>query len=307
MDKKEKIGGVTLDYEFYDESQVYSDGDEVETEIVDIFKENKNVIDILIVDNRWAILYHLSPQRANIVEPMEISTDDEVLELGAGFGAITSAIAPKAKYVDCVELSKRRSLGNAYRNKDCENVTIYVGNFEKIEFRKLYDVVVMIGVLEYAGHYLPLADEPYPEFLQKVKTLLKPNGKVYVAIENRLGMKYFSGAPEDHLGTPYTGIEGYIDSPMKVKTFSRSDLEALLITNGFRDVFFYYPLPDYKLPTVIYSDKYVPRKGELLPEFPAYDRPRVSAFSEYNAMLSLVGTEEFKVFSNSFLVEAIKA
>ena len=36
--------------------------------------------------------------------------------------------------------------------------------------------------------------------LQRVRSLLKPEGKLIVAIENQLGLKYFAGAPEDHLG-----------------------------------------------------------------------------------------------------------
>ena len=46
---------------------------------------------------------------------MEIQDTDEVLEVGAGMGAITGALAAKAKKVDCIELSKRRSLVNAHR------------------------------------------------------------------------------------------------------------------------------------------------------------------------------------------------
>jgi SAM-dependent methyltransferase len=212
-------------------------------------------------------------------------------------------LAKKAGTVDCIELTKRRALGNAYRNRNFDNVNIYVANFEKVKFNKQYDVVVMVGVLEYAQNYTS-DDEPYLAFLKKARSLLKPNGYIYISIENRLGMKYFSGAPEDHLGIPYCGIEGYAGN-LKVRTFSHSELKSLIGDSGFADTFFYYPLPDYKLPLAIYSDSYLPGKGDFFPFFVAYDQERISAFDEYRALSSLAGTDEFKIFANSFLVEAL--
>ena len=40
------------------------------------------------------------------------------------------------------------------------------------------------------------------KMFQKVSSCLKPGGKLYVAIENKLGLKYFAGCSEDHLGRP---------------------------------------------------------------------------------------------------------
>jgi SAM-dependent methyltransferase len=163
----------------------------------------------------------------------------------------------------------------------------------------------LIGVLEYAKYYVH-SDNPFEDFLEKVYDFLKPGGKVYIAIENRLGMKYLSGAPEDHLGVPYCGIDGYANTEGKARTFTRSELKALIEQAGFSAPFFYYPFPDYKLPIVIYSDGYAPLKGDVLPLSPDYDRPRLSPFNEYNAMGSLFGKEEYKYLSNSFLMEAVK-
>jgi SAM-dependent methyltransferase len=308
MKKIEKIGGVTLDYTFYNGSDCYSDGDEVEEFILEVFKNDKDIFKVLNEDSRWPVLCHLSPQRANITEPMSIEKEDEVLEIGSGFGAITAPLAKKAKHVDGIDLSGRRSLANAYRNKQQDNITIFIGNFENIELEKKYDVVVAVGVLEYAQYYVHGLN-PFDLFLKKVNVLLKPHGKLYVAIENRLGMKYFSGANEDHLCIPYVGIEGYREDTVKnrARTFTRSELDRLIKNAGFVSAYFYYPLPDYKLPTVIFSDDYLPSDVDSLPPLFIYDMPRVSCFNEGNAMHSLLGTEEFKTFANSFLVEAITA
>ena len=78
----------------------------------------------------WPVLYHLSHIRENIVDWIPMTKDMKVLEVGSGCGAITGALARKAGSVTCVDLSKKRSTINATRHKNCDNVTIHVGNFK---------------------------------------------------------------------------------------------------------------------------------------------------------------------------------
>jgi SAM-dependent methyltransferase len=302
---KEKIGGVTLDYAFFDENHTYSDGEEVETFILNVFKEEKNIYEILTSDNRWPVLYHLSPLRKNIVLPMDLNKGDYVLEIGSGMGAITEPLAERVQKVDCVELSKVRSLANAYRNKHHDNITIYVGSFGKIQFKKKYDVIALIGALEYTELYIDSPD-PFTCFLRTLHDLLKPGGKIYIAIENRLGMKYFAGNPEDHWGKAYFGIEGYNTDKKGAKTFSKSELEQLLKDSGYSNFYFYYPFPDYKLPKVVYSDEYLPKTSDEIPANITYDTDSYRAFNEQKVLNTLKDTEDFKILSNSFLVKAVK-
>jgi len=303
--KKEKIGGVTLDYSYFDNKNKYSDGEEVENFILDVFKEERDIFEVLSSDNRWPVLYHLSPMRKNIVLPMSFNKENIILEIGSGMGAITGTLSEKVSKIDCVELSKIRSLVNAYRNKQCKNITIYVGNFNKIQLKKKYDVIVLIGVLEYAQMYIG-GNNPFKDFLLISNNLLKTGGKLYIAIENRLGVKYFAGSPEDHWGKAYFGIEGYNADEIGAKTFSKSELENLLKASGFSNLYFFYPVPDYKLPKYIYSDEYLPKLSDEIPANVIYDIDNYRAFNEQNVFNTLKNTEDFKVLSNSFLVEAVK-
>ena len=222
----EKLGEVTLNYSFYKEGNCYNEGDEVEEKVLEVVKTTDDYTQVLKSDNRWPILYQLSKQRENIILPMDLKKEDEVLEIGSGMGAVTGALERNCKKVDCIELSKRRSLANAYRNKSYNNIEIFVGNFEDIKLEKQYDVITLIGVLEYAQSYIHSA-EPYMDFLKKIHTTLKKGGKLYIAIENKLGMKYFAGCAEDHLGKPFIGIEGY-PKDSYAKTFTKSQLISLL-------------------------------------------------------------------------------
>lgn len=300
----EKIGGVMLNYEYYNGQDLYSDGDTVEEKILSIVKKESGYEYVNDSYGEWAVMYHLSRQRENIVEPMDIRETDEVLEIGAGMGAVTGAIAEKCKKVECIELSKRRSLVNAYRHRTFTNIEILVGNFQDIRLEKKYDVITLIGVLEYSYHYIH-SEHPYEDFIRKVASCLKPGGKLYVAIENKLGMKYFAGYHEDHLGRPFAGLEGYRKSD-KVKTFSYSQLKNLLLENGFDDTYFYYPFPDYKLPTVIYSDDVIENADIDFPEQSNYDLPVLQNFNMNKVFESLKGASERRMLANSFLVEAVK-
>lgn len=193
---------------------------------------------------------------------------------------------------------------NAYRHRNLDNIEIMVGNFQNINIEKKYDVITLIGVLEYGYHYID-SDTPYEDFVKKISECLKPNGKLYIAIENKLGMKYFAGYHEDHLGKPFVGIEGYEKSD-KVKTFSYSQLKKLVIENGFGKTKFYYPFPDYKLPTVIYSDENISNVKIDFASQSNFDMDVKQYFDPLKALQSLEGTDEVKIFANSFLVEAYK-
>lgn len=300
----EKIGKVTMDLTYYSGKDIYSDGDEVENKILDIVKNEKGYEFSHKEYASWPVLYHLSRQRENIIEPMQISQSDAVLEIGAGMGAVTGAIARKCKNVDCIELSKRRSLVNAYRHKDLDNIEIIVGNFQDIPIKKKYDVVTLIGVFEYAYYYID-SQEPYIDLLKKIKDCLNPGGRIYIAIENKLGMKYFAGYIEDHTGVSGRGIEGYAKDD-KVRTFSKSQITKMLTDTGYKNIDFYYPFPDYKLPTVIYDEETIRSMSVEYAKNSNYDADAFVMFDQVKAFESLHETDEISIFANSFLIEGIK-
>lgn len=91
-----------------------------------------------------------------------------------------------------------------------------------------------------------------------------------------------------------------------MRTFTRSELKKLLEENGFSDTVFYYPFPDYKLPTVIYNEESMKSAEIEFAEDSNYDMEVVHNFNMNKVFAGLKGTEERKIFANSFLVEAVK-
>ncbi len=301
---QENIGGVKLDYSLYQGEDLYSDGI-VEDDILDIVANQKPEEYNRIIQERgsWPILYHLSKVRANIIEWLPITKNDTILEIGAGCGAITGTLAAKGKNVTAIELSKKRSLINAHRNKNKGNICIKVGNYQDIEERleEKYDYVLAIGVLEYAASYIADSQEPYVEFLSRMKRKLSVNGKLVIAIENKFGLKYWAGCAEDHTGKYFESIEGY-EPGSGVATFSKQELNSMFQKVGFTNAEFYYPYPDYKFPNRIYSDMHLPTIGELNENNRNYDRERILLFNETKVFDQIIKNNLFDIYSNSYLV-----
>ena len=298
----EKIGKVELDDTFYGGTDLYSDG-EIEEKLLNIAQSytEAELNQIIARENSWPVMYHFSNIRQNIIEWIPINKNEKVLEVGSGCGAITGALARKAGKVDCIEHSKKRSMINAYRNREYENIKIFMGNFQDIEpnLDSDYDYITLIGVFEYSQGYIN-GEKPYIRMLESLKRHLARGGKIVIAIENRLGLKYWAGCTEDHVGRYFEGLEGYHNSE-GVRTFSKKEWEKLIEISGMRGKF-YYPYPDYKFPLAIYSDEYLPRKGELNLNSYNFDRKRITLFDEGKVFDSLITEDMFPMYSNSFLI-----
>lgn len=290
---------ATLNLDFYNGEDYYSDG-EIENELLEIVKSYPNYEEVLANDSRWPILYHLSPIRQNIINWYPFKENASCLEIGGGCGAITGALCDSLSEVKVVELSKRRASINFERHKAYNNLEIIVANLNDIKFDQKFDYITLNGVLEYAGSFTK-TDEPYKDFLKQIKKYLKPDGKLIIAIENRYGMKYFSGSKEDHTAKEYDGITGYINNDT-VRTFGKTELENLLKDSGYPTQEFYYPHPDYKMPMEIYSADWLPSIDSLLSQAPNFDYKKYELFNETHAFQGIIENNQFEFFANSFLV-----
>lgn len=302
----EQIGKIRMDDSHYPGEDLYSDG-AVEDEILEIVKNHAPSEYGRIIEERgsWPVLYHLSPLRENIVDWIPLTKDMKVLEVGSGCGAITGALAKKAGSVTCIELSRKRSLINAYRHQECDNVEIRLGNFQDIEpeLEQDYDYIFLIGVFEYGKSYIG-GEKPFETFLEIMLRHKKRQGVLAIAIENRFGLKYWAGCREDHLGTYFAGLEGYPgeDSPQSARTFTRQALEKICRSAGAEEYAFYYPYPDYKFMTTLYSDERLPQVGELSDNMRNFDRDRLLLFDEKNVFDSLIREGLFPLYSNSYML-----
>ena len=275
----------TFNLKWYKDGDLYSDGD-VEDLLIKLIAENEpeKYSDIILANMSWPTYYHLTHLRKNILNWYPFEKESSVLEIGCGMGAITNMLCEKCHDVTAVELSKRRATATLLRCREKENLEIIVGNLNDIQFDKKFDYITLIGVLEYQGTYTN-TDNSYLDFLMEIKKYLKPGGKLLIAIENKYGLKYWCGAREDHTGFPFEGMNQYSITNKGVRTF-------------------YYPLPDYKLPTVLYSQKQLPKNENMHNLQPYYIPDRTTLVAdEMGVYKDVIENGVFEFFANSFLVE----
>jgi len=287
---------VIIDH--HDARHQYSDGP-IEDEILDIVSSGKDLQEVINSDDRWPLLYHLSDIRRNLLEWYDFKKSGNILEIGAGCGALTGLFCEKLAEVTAVEISPKRAKIIEKRYTQFDNLKIYAGRLQDVDLKEKFDYISLIGVLEYAMSYDDRKD-PYQSILQDCKGLLKEGGTLFVAIENRIGLKYWAGSPEDHTGRMFENLEGYPYDD-GVRTFDRKELLNLLSRAGFDDVKMYYPWPDYKLPEAIFSDTIRPNRGLIVGNAPNYDQPRYRLFNEGAVMDSLNYNGLCLELANSFL------
>ncbi len=290
----------------------YSDGLEVENRIYQILLNAKDrslfsaELQNAIAD--WPTEYHFSPLRHNLLRHFHFKETDKILELGCGCGAITRQLGESGATVVAIEGSRNRAKCAAARCMDLTNVGVYAGNFQDIALERTYDYVTMIGVFEYSPTYF-FEDNPESACLEIARSALKPGGKLILAIENRLGLKYFMGLKEDHTGIPFSGIQD-LYARKSVKTYGRVELKVLLERNGFCSIEFQYPFPDYKIPNVVLTEKAFDSTGfrpaEIVRQFASrdYSVSHKPLFSETLVWPVLERNHLIPDLANSFLVIA---
>ena len=197
----------------------------------------------------WPSRYHLDRRRTNILRPINFDKSMRVLDVGAGTGVMSRYAAERGAEVVALEGDSMRAELASLR---CEglNVDVRCGSVNDFDDSEGFDLILVIGVLEYATNH-PAGSSG---FLKKLSQLLNPDGSIVIAIENQMGLAYWMGANEDHLNEPWVGLEGYV-STSSVKTFSKPVLSSLLTDAGFKHQNWLYPFPDYKLPLTILSDR----------------------------------------------------
>jgi 2-polyprenyl-3-methyl-5-hydroxy-6-metoxy-1,4-benzoquinol methylase len=291
----------------------YSDGDESETYILHAIQTSEDLsvgsqeLNKKIID--WPTRYHLSSQRVNLMHPLvNIIKGAEILEIGSGCGIITRYLAETGKEIIALEGSRRRAEITGIRCRDLKNVLVYNDNFLNFDIDKKFDLVTLIGVLEYSNIYSD-AQDPIQEILKKARRFLKPNGVLVIAIENQLGLKYFAGAPEDHLNEPFIGLENRYPKKGAV-TFGKKELERILNDVGFKVQEFLFAFPDYKFPLAIVTNNGILDRtiniADILKTRTTYyqNSPYTSSFSEEAVWPLIVKNDLVGDLSNSFLVLA---
>ncbi|MDT3680105.1 MAG: methyltransferase domain-containing protein [Burkholderiaceae bacterium] len=220
---------------------------------------NPDWLDNLVADGRYAWQLFL-----------KFSPDSRVLDLGCGLGNLANNIAGNVAHVYALDLTYER-LQFAHLRFDKsgvgERITLLAGgDSEHLPFPdQSLDCVTLSGVLEWVadddswgreGSKLQKAvagvrsffgasnpRRTQLRFLKEIRRVLKPEGQIFVGIENRLSYRYFGGRPDHHSGLWYASLLPRFAAnlysivanrrPYRTYTYSYAGYSRLLKEAGF--------------------------------------------------------------------------
>ncbi len=150
-------------------------------------------------DSSWDVFMNLSRMRNSLLNWYDFGSGAEILEINSGYGALTGLLCDKGDQVTALESSMlhARILNKRYSRR--ENLRICAGNLDDIPEGQKFDYIVTIGAFD--GRLSQNA-----EYVKKLLGMLKPSGKLLIAVENRYGSRYFCGETNELVSTPFGGI-----------------------------------------------------------------------------------------------------
>ena len=259
--------------------------------------------ELLAEDCRYDVLYALSPERENLFSWAEWPKGASVLEIGCGCGALTGGFLRAGLSVMALARTEAEAAIVRARYPEAPGLSVHSAEdgTRICASGRQFDFVTLVGTLEEAPLWLPLERRPFVAMLTAAAEVLREEGRLFVASDNRLGARYFSGAPEKYTGRRFAGLEGY--PACGARTFSRRELSSLLAAAGYAVEYWYYPYPDYAFPAQIFSDERLPHREDLAADIEALGGERLLLFDE-RRFLQSVSPGDFPMFANSFLVQA---
>ena len=202
--------------------------------------------------------------------------------------------------VDCVEAAGWRTAGNI-----CMEANMAAGGSgqENIVLKR-YDHIIITTAIEQTGNR-----EEATEILRKAKTLLKEHGRLFLGMNNRLGIRYFCGDKDPFTDRNFDGVENYrrISDRDKKKQagrlYSGAELARMLTEAGFEKHRFYSVFPDIACPQILCAEDYVPGEELKIRIFPHYHNPDTVFLEEENLYTPLIQNGMFHRMANGFLIE----
>lgn len=271
--------------------------DELEQAVYAALERGVNQLDD--IQNR-EVYEQMSEERHEILRWYPFKPNANILEIGAGMGALTGILTEKAKKVTCLEKKESRCKILYRRFEHCSNVQICNVNYADFIPETKYDYVVIHDITGYAKKYFK-DDSAHLKFISKLKSFLAPSGVLLFLAENRLGLKYFSGAYEEYSGKFFTGLNNF-DGYNYITTFTRNEIMCMSEQAGFKYCRFYYPYPDLSFPVQIYTDAILDKMYYGAHEAP-YAKDRFVFFDEQRMFHTLQAEGIINRFVNAFVVE----
>ena len=262
--------------------------------------------------------------RADAQFMLPIGSDSRVLDAGSMWGGLSVPLAQYCKEVVSLDktLETLRYLRVRCIQYKRSNIKVVASLLNKMPFKdNHFDCVVLNGVLEWVGFddelvlerhwgkrrksalkYVNSPRNSQLDTLKEIKRVLKPDGFLFLAIENRYGYPYFVGQPDDHVNIRFvpflprflanvvTKIK--INSEYRTYIYGINELQKLLKEGGFINNKLHAVFPHYGEPSAIMPLVFVKKLFKSIVKPDKWYK---------NMLLNIIPTSLYKYFSPSLI------
>lgn len=183
---------------------------------------------------------------AAIVNDAQISSNDEVLEIGAGGGALTQELAAKAKKVVSYEIDKTLTEHLNELSKQFDNLEIIIDDALKLPIQEIEQ--------NFEEEYKLVANLPYYitsplifKFLEQTKRCKS----ITVMVQQEVAQRFCAKAGDENYGIPSVMLNFYCD--------------CKIMRNVSRKMFF--PMPNVDSAVIRLDRKEIPYSDEFISKF----------------------------------------
>ena len=123
--------------------------------------------------------------------------------------------------------------------------------------------------------------------LKYANTKTKDDGTILITTDNKFGLQNIN----------INITEKNLPTKKKIEQYAKE--------TKFKNIKFYYPLPNYKLPNVIFTDAHGPSSESILRDLTIYDENDIIVIEERKKYVEIIKEDPqlFSFFANSYLVE----
>lgn len=193
--------------------------------------------------------------------------------------------------------------------KDCGNAVtgMKVSQYEKQnqETGDIYDYVVLADALEYL--------KSPSETIKRLSNNLKDDGLMLIAMDNRLGLRYFCGDRDAFTERNFDSLEDYgrinenDKANLKGRAYSKAEVIDFLSDAGLCDAHSFSVLPCVEEPHFLYAEDVLPDMDELMIRYKFYYRNPDTIFLEEEKMLkTIIKNGMFHQMAGGYLIECGK-
>jgi SAM-dependent methyltransferase len=213
--------------------------------------------------NPWLYRIITDPSRSMPLEILQLAKGAVCLDVGSGWGQFSIPLAQWGCRVLAFDLTlDRLRILSAIARQEGASLSYAKGNVLTFPFREAaFDWVLFNGTLEWVGTGRSsdrTVRQCQVDALKNAARALKPDGRIYVGIENSIGLKYLMGARDDH--TTLTNFSFRTEDEAQAilrplggdrpqsKTWGLAQLKSLAADAGLSVKSVFGCFPDYKLP-----------------------------------------------------------